>query len=54
MPFGLTNAPSVFQRMANDIFQDFLDIFVIIYLNEILIYSQTQAKHDTHVRQVLQ
>jgi hypothetical protein len=43
MPFGLTNAPTVFQHMANDILGDFLDIFVIIYLNDILIYSQTQV-----------
>ena len=54
MPFGLPNAPIVFQHMANDIFQDFLDIFIIIYLDDILIYSKTQEDHDNHVRQVLQ
>ena len=54
MPFGLTNAPAVFQHMANDIFRDFLDIFIIIYLDDILIYSKTQEDHDNHVRQVLQ
>ena len=51
--FGLTNAPAVFQHMANDIFRDFLDIF-LIYLNDLLIYSRTQAEHDIHVRKVLQ
>ena len=54
MPFGLTNAPTVFQHMANDIFRDFLDIFTIIYLDDILIYSKTQEEHNNHVRQVLQ
>jgi hypothetical protein len=54
MPFGLTNAPAVFQHMANDIFRDFLDIFTIVYLDDILIYSKTQEEHDNHVRQVLQ
>ena len=47
MPFGLTNAHAVFQHMANDIFRDFLDIFLIIY-------SKTQDEHNAHVRQVLQ
>ena len=50
MPFGLTNAPAVLQHMANDIFRDFLDIFTIVYLDDILIYSKTQ---EEHVRQVL-
>ena len=39
--------------MANDIFRDFLDIFTIIYLDDILIFSKTQEEHDEHVRQVL-
>ena len=54
MPFGLTNAPTVFQHMANDIFRDFLDIFIIVYLDDILIYSKTQEEHDIHVRQALE
>ena len=53
MPFGLTNALAIFQHMANDIFQDFLDIFTIVYLDDILIYSKTQEEHDEHVRQEL-
>ena len=48
------NAPAVFQHMANDIFRDFLDIFTIVYLDDILIYSKTQEEHDGHVLQVLQ
>ena len=54
MSFGLTNAPVVFHHMANDIFRDFLDIFLIIYLDDFLIYSKTQEEHNAHVRQVLQ
>ncbi len=54
MPFGLTNTPAVFQHMANDIFGDLLDIFLIIYLDDLLIYSKTQEEHDAHVCQVLQ
>jgi transposase InsO family protein len=54
MPFGLTNAPAVFQHMANDIFRDFLDIFIIVYLDDILIYSKNQEEHEIHVRQALQ
>ena len=54
MPFGLTNAPAVFQHMANDIFRDFLDIFGIVYLDDILIYSKTQEEHEIHIREVLQ
>ena len=53
-PFGLTNAPTVFHHMANDIFQDFLDIFIIVYLDDILIYSKSQEEHDMHVRQALE
>jgi hypothetical protein len=40
--------------MANDIFRDFLDVFTIVYLYDILIYSKTQEEHDAHVGQVLQ
>ena len=54
MPFGLTNAPTIFQQMENDIFWDFLDIFLITYLDDLLIYSKTQEEHDTYVRKVLE
>ena len=53
VPFGLTNAPATFQRFMNDIFHDLLDICVIIYLNNILIYSEDMTQHWAHVKIVL-
>ena len=53
MPFGLTNAPVVFQAMINDVLRDFLDRFVYVYLDDILIYSPDLATHRDHVNQVL-
>jgi hypothetical protein len=53
MPFGLTNAPAAFQRFMNDIFQDLLDVSVIVYLDDILIYSENLEDHRKHVCEVL-
>ena len=53
MPFGLANAPAVFQHMVNDIFRDLLDVCLIIYLDDLLVYSKTQEEHDSHVLLVL-
>lgn len=53
MPFGLLNALSVFQRFMNDIFSDLLDVCVIVYLNDILIYSDNLENHKNHVKEVL-
>src|SRR5882724_2558754 len=53
MPEGLTNAPAAFQRFMNDIFADMIDICVIVYLDDILIYSDNIAEHQKHVREVL-
>lgn len=53
MPFGLTNSPAAFQRFMNDIFSDLLDVNVIVYLDDILIYSDDMSKHTQHVREVL-
>ena len=53
MPFGLTNAPAAFQRFMNDIFSDMLDVHVIIYLDDILVYSDDPTEHKHHVREVL-
>jgi hypothetical protein len=54
MPFGLTNAPSAFQLFMNDIFHNLFDVCVIIYLDDILIYSENKEVHKQHVRMVLE
>lgn len=51
--FGLTNAPSVFQAAMNDIFRDYLNDFVLVYLDDILIYSKTPEEHLLHLEKVL-
>jgi DNA-directed RNA polymerase subunit L len=53
MPFGLTNAPATFQDMMNHIFRDMLDQGVIVYIDDILIYAETEEKHDEFVKEVL-
>ena len=53
MLFGLTNTPAVFQRFMNNIFSDLLNIYVIIYLDNILIYSNNMSKYHWHVKEVL-
>ncbi|KAL3968321.1 potassium voltage-gated channel Eag-related subfamily H member 3 [Sarotherodon galilaeus] len=53
MPFGLTNAPAVFQGLVNDVLRDFLNHFVFVYLDDILIFSRSRAEHVKHVRLVL-
>ena len=53
MPFGLSNAPSAFQRFMNDVFSDLLDVCVIVYLDDILIFSEDTDQHVHHVREVL-
>jgi hypothetical protein len=54
MPFGLCNARAPFQRMMNDILRDFLHKFVIVYLDDVCIYSRTLEEHLEHLRLVLQ
>ncbi|MBW0562137.1 hypothetical protein O181_101852 [Austropuccinia psidii MF-1] len=52
-PFGLTNAPTSFQNLVNDIFQDLLDVFVVVYLDDIMVFSKCEEEHFTHVATVL-
>jgi hypothetical protein len=53
MLFGLTNVPAAFQQFVNDIFSDLLDVCVIVYLDDILVYSNNPTLHDERVRKVL-
>ena len=53
MPFGLMNAPAVFQSMMMDIFRDILDVYVIVYIDDLLIFSASVDDHVSHVREVL-
>jgi hypothetical protein len=53
VPFGLTNAPDVFMFLMNDIFINCLEKFVIVFLDDILIYSNSKEEHEHHLRMVL-
>jgi len=54
MSFGLTNAPAYFMYLMNSIFMEELDVFVIIFIDDILIYSKTKEDHARHIHIVLQ
>ncbi|QRV79674.1 Retrotransposable element Tf2 protein [Ceratobasidium sp. AG-Ba] len=53
MPFGLKNAPAVLQRMMNDIFRHLLGVTVVVYMDDILIFSEKEEDHAEHVKEVL-
>jgi hypothetical protein len=53
MPFGLSNAPATFHNMMNHIFRDLLDLGLIVYLDDILIYAERVEEHDRIVMDVL-
>ncbi|GFY95476.1 hypothetical protein Acr_10g0008610 [Actinidia rufa] len=54
MPFGVTNAPATFMDLMNRVFKTFLDEFVIVFIDDILVYSKSFAEHEQHLRVVLQ
>jgi hypothetical protein len=54
LPFGLTNAPGVFMSLMNGVFREYLDKFIQVFIDDILIYSRTTEEHDEHLRLVLQ
>lgn len=54
LPFGLCNGPATYQRYMNDILFEHLDVFCTAYLDDIIIYSESEAEHQIHVRQVLE
>jgi hypothetical protein len=54
VPFGLTNAPVLFMCLMNCIFRNYLDKFVIVFLDDILTYSKYEEEHEHHLRLVLQ
>ena len=54
MPFGLTNAPTAFMGLMYRVFQPYLDQFVMVFVDDILIYSQSEWEHEDNLRIVLQ
>ena len=54
MPFGLTNAPTAFIDLMHRVFQPYLDKFLIVFVDDILIYSKYEEEHEDHLRIVLQ
>lgn len=54
VPFGLSNAPIVFMCLMNGVFRDYLDKFVIVFLDDILVYSKSEEEHEQHLKMVLQ
>jgi hypothetical protein len=54
MSFGLTNAPAYFMNLMNKVFMEYLDRFVVVFIDDILIYSKNESDHEQHLRLVLQ
>jgi len=54
MPFGLSNAPNTFMQLMNEMLKEYIGKFVIVYLDNILIFSRTRKEHLRHVQKVLE
>ena len=54
MPFGLTNVPAAFMDLVNRVFHPYLDQFVVVFIDDILVYSKDAQEHEEHLKIVLQ
>jgi hypothetical protein len=54
MPFGLTNVPTYFMHLMNKVFMEYLDKFIAVFIDDILIFSKTEEDHEKHLRLVLE
>ena len=54
MPFGLTNALAAYMNLINNVFDPYLDKFVVVFIDDILVYSKSDEEHDQHLRLVLE
>jgi hypothetical protein len=54
MSFGLTNAPAYFMYMMNKVFMEYLDKFIVVFIDDLLVYSRNEEEHEGHLRLVLQ
>jgi len=53
MSFGLTNAPAYFMYLMNKVFMEFLDMFVVVFIDDILVFFKIEKEHEEHLRLVL-
>jgi hypothetical protein len=54
MSFGLTNVPAYFMHLMNTVFMEYLDKFVVVFIDDILVYSRSEEEHEENLRMVLQ
>jgi hypothetical protein len=54
MPFGLTKAPTYFMYLINKVFMEYLDKFIVVFIDDILVYSKNEEEHTEHLHMVLQ
>ena len=54
MSFGLTNAPTVFMEVMNRMLHEYLDVFVVVFIDDILVYTKSEEEHERHLNLVLE